>query len=180
MIWESRYEKLLGPTIDKKLSFNKHLLILCKRVSGNVSELARMVKIMPFDKKRFLMNTFIESQFSYCPLIWMFCLCKMNNKINHIHERALRLVYEDYTTSFEELLLKNKSVSIYFRNIQKVAIEMFKVKNDLCPDFIKKLFCLVNTKTRSNASFHRPNINTVYNGERSLSRGRHRQGSLVR
>ena len=45
---------------------------------------------------------------------------------------------------------------------------MFKVKNNLCPDFIRKLFCLVDTKTRSNASFRRPNINTVYNGERSL------------
>ena len=168
IIWESPYEKLLGLTIDKKLTFNKHLSILCKKVSGKVSALARMVKIIPFDKKRLLMNTFIESQFSYCPLIWMFCSRKMNNKINHIHERALRLVYDDYTTSFEELLFKDKSVSIHYRNVQKVAIEMFKVKNDLCPDFIKKLFCPIETKTRSNASFHRPNINTVYNGERSL------------
>ena len=97
----------------------------------------------------------------------MFCAHKMNNKINHIHQRALRLVYEDYITLFEEFLFKDKPVSIHFRNIRNVAIEMFKVKNDLCPDFIKKLFCLVNTKTRLNASFHRPNITTVYTGERS-------------
>ena len=69
--------------------------------------------------------------------------------------RALRLVYEDYSTFFEELLVKDKSVSIYHRNIQKVAIEMFNVKNNLCPKFISSLYCRTNTQTRSNAAFHR-------------------------
>ena len=98
----------------------------------------------------------------------MFCSRKMNRKINHIHERALRLVYEDYVTSFEDLLIKDKSVSIHHRNIQKVAIEMFKVKNDLCSKFIKNLFRQIQTRTRSNASFRRPHVNTVYFGEQSI------------
>ena len=89
-IWESYQEKLLGLTIDKKLKFDKHLSILCEKVSDEVSALARMVKIIPFHKKRILMRTFIESQSSYCPLIWMFCSRKMNKKINELHERALR------------------------------------------------------------------------------------------
>ena len=93
-----------------------------------------MVKILSFDKKRLLLKSFIESQFSYCPLIWMFCSREMNRRINHIHERALRLVYDDYITSFEDLLIRDKSVSIHHRNIQTVAIEMFKVKNNLCPE----------------------------------------------
>ena len=98
----------------------------------------------------------------------MFCSRKMNNRINHIHERALRLVYEDYASSFEELLLRDKSVSIHHRNVQKVAIEMFKVKNNLCPEFIKSLFCQIDTRTRSNASFRRPNVRTVYMGDQSF------------
>ena len=77
------------------------------------------------------MKSFIESQFSYCPLIWMFCSRRMNQKINHIHERAFRVVYKDYTSSFEELLKRDKSVCIHHQNIQKVAIEMFKVKNNV-------------------------------------------------
>ena len=168
LIWESRYEKLLGLTIDKNLNFDKHLSILCKKVRGKVSALTRMVKIIPFDKKRLLLKTFIESQFSYCPLIWMFCSIGMNNKINRIHERALRLVYEDYTTSFEDLLSRDKSVTIHQRNIQKVAIEMYKVKNKLCPEFIKEMFCEINPQTRSKSSFHRENVNSVYKGEQSL------------
>ena len=53
------------------------------------------------------MKSFIESQFSYCPLLWMFCTRKMNQRINFIHERALGLVYEDYTSSFSDLLVKD-------------------------------------------------------------------------
>ena len=89
-----------------------------------------MVKILPFDEKRLLLKSFIESQVSYCPLIWMFCLRKMNMKINHIHVRALRLVYDDYITSFVDFIIKD-SVSIHHRNIEKIAIEMFKMKNNV-------------------------------------------------
>ena len=68
--------------------------------------LARVAKFLTFHRKRVLLKAFIESQFSYCPLIWMFCSRKMNRKINYIHERALRLVYDDYESSFDELLSK--------------------------------------------------------------------------
>ena len=149
LIWESSHEKLLGFTIDKKLNFEKHLSVQCKKVSGTVSALARLTKLLPFDQKRLLLKTFIEPQFSYCPLIWMFCSRQMNKKIDHIHERALRLVYDDYITSFEDLLTKDQSVSSHHRNIQKVASEMFKVKNNMCPEFIKPLFCEISSKTRS-------------------------------
>ena len=111
------------------------------------------------------MKSFIESQFSYCPLIWMFCSIRMNNKINHIHERALRLVYDDYTSTFQELLRKDESVSIHHRNIQNVAVEMFKIKNELCPEILKGIFCQTGFRSTQNATFHRPNVNMVHNGE---------------
>ena len=167
-IWESSHEKLLGLVIDKKLNFNSHLIMVCKKVSAKVTALARLVNIIPLEKKRLLMKAFIESQFSYCPLIWMFCSIKVNRKINHIHERALRLVYNDYISSFDELLRRDNSVRIHHRNIQKVAIEMFNVKNHLCPEFLQSIFCQKSSRTKSNAIFHRPNVNSVNNGEQSL------------
>ena len=72
------------------------------------------------------MKAFIESQVNYCPLIWMFYSGTMNNKINRIHERALRLVYSDHVSSFDELLKKGGSFSIHHRNIQRLAIELYK------------------------------------------------------
>ena len=112
----------------------------------------------------------ILSQFSYCPLVWMFCSRSMNNKINHIHERALRLVYQDYTTPFKDLLKQDGSLTFHHRNIHQVAIEMFKTKHDLSPPFMKEIFCHnENIKgTRSGDTFVRPNVNSVKKGERSL------------
>ena len=68
----------------------------------------------------------------------------------------------------EGLLSRDKSISIYHRNIQKVAIEMFKVKDDLSPKFMKDLFSLRESQTRSHASCCIHNVNTTSMGEQSL------------
>ena len=99
----------------------------------------------------------------------MFCSGNMNNKINHIHERALRLVYEDYTSTFDNLLKKDRSVSIHHRNIHQVAIEMHKVKHDLSPQFIKDIFREKQRYSkRLGTVFARSKVTTVYKGENSL------------
>ena len=167
-IWESQSEKLLGMIVDKKLTFDLHLRTLCKKVNQKVSALARIVPFLPFHKRHIIMKTFIESQFSYCPLVWMFCSRTLDRKINQIHERSLRLVYQDYTSTFEELLVKDNSLCFHHRNIHQVAIEMYKVKNDLSPPFMKDIFCETDRKTRSGRTFSRPNIRSVKRGDRSL------------
>ena len=63
----------------------------------------------------------------------------MNKKVNHVHERALRLVYQDYSSTFEELLKKDNSMTFHHKNIHQVAIEMFKVKHNLSPPFMKEI-----------------------------------------
>ena len=71
------------------------------------------------------MKTFVISQLNYCPLVWMFHSRKLNNRINSIHERALRITYKD---SFNELLQKDNAVTIHQKNLQAVATEIFKIK----------------------------------------------------
>ena len=68
------------------------------------------------------------SQFRYCPLVWMNHSRTLNNRINGLHERALSLVYNDFSSSFSELLEKDKSVTIHRRNLQTLAYEIFNVK----------------------------------------------------
>ena len=63
----------------------------------------------------------------------MFHSRTLNNRINNIHERALRLTYKDNQTSFKELLEKDHAVTVHHKNLQDLVIEIFKVKNDLAP-----------------------------------------------
>jgi exonuclease III/predicted transport protein len=169
MIWESSAQKLLGVTVDKHLKFNEHLRIICKKVGAKISALGRVVRILPFYKRLLIMKTFIESQFSYCPLVWMFCSCAMNRKINYLHARALRLVYDDYTSTYQELLCKDKSMCFHHKNIHLVAIEIYKAKNDLSPPFMKEIFATSQTReTRSGDTLVRPHVRNVNTGERTL------------
>ena len=80
-----------------------------------------------------IMKAFICSRFGCCPLVWMFHSTRINDCINNLHERALRVVYKDYNTTFSELLSKGKSVKIHQINLQLLATEIFKTKNELNP-----------------------------------------------
>ena len=88
-IKSSTEEKLLGVKFDSNLSFESHITSLCKKASQKLHALTRISYYMDLNKRRNLMKAFITSQFSYCPLIWMFHSRNLNNKINRIHERAL-------------------------------------------------------------------------------------------
>ena len=168
VIWESRQERLLGVNVDKALSFKQHVENLCKNAGSKVTALARLVRILSMEKKKILMTAFIEAQFSHCPLVWMYCHSrKLNNRINVVHERGLRMVYEYYTSTFEELLKKDGSVTIHHRNIQLVAVAMFKVRNGICPEIMKDLFQL-NEGPNGKIRFLIPKVNSEYMGKLSL------------
>ena len=95
----------------------------------------------------------------------------MNSRINHLHETCLRIIYSDKSSSFEELLQKDESVTIHVKNIQKLATEMFKVFKNLSPPVVADLFEVrqnnYNLKHRSYFSI--PNVKFVYHGSESLS-----------
>ena len=163
--------KLLGVTIDNELKFNEHITNICKKANLKLHALARISHLMDKEKLRLLMKAFIESQFQYCPLIWMFHSRSLNNKINRLHERALRLVYKDYNANFEELLEIDNSFTIHHRNLQKLGIEMYKIKNNISPSFMNSLF---STRTmpynlRNNSDFKKENIRTVTYGSETFS-----------
>ena len=118
------------------------------------------------------MNAFITSQFSYCPLVWMSHSRAMNNRINKIHEKALRLVYKDKTNlSLDDLLKKDKSVSIHQRNLQILATDIQKTRNDLGPEIMKDIFHSVQKpyNLRNDSTLQRRRNRTVYFGTESIS-----------
>ena len=125
--------------IDSKLSFDAHVSLLCAKAGRKLTALTRLAKLLTTHQRRILIRAFIESQFNY-RLVWMFHSRKLNKRINKLQERLLRIIYGDDTSSFEELLSKDESVTIHNRNIEALALEMYKVKNNLSPQLIQELF----------------------------------------
>ena len=95
---------------------------------------------LPFYRRKLLMKAFFSSQFSYCPLVWMFHSRGINTTINNLHFRALRMIYQDQTSSFDEILRKDGSVTIHHRNLQILVTEMFKVTKGISPAFMEQVF----------------------------------------
>ena len=123
---------------------------------------------MHLSKQQLLVNSALKSQFNYCPLIWM-CHGRGNNmKINLLHKRCLRSIYNDKQLSFNELLEKDDSVSIHEQNLQVLATEMYKIS--LPTPLMKDIFPI-----------NRPRINTVYHGTESiLNLGPKNMGSCIK
>ena len=140
VIKNSNNKKLLGINLNNRISFDTHVANICNRVSKKLHALARILQFMNIHKRRMTMKAFLASKFGYCPLAWMFHSRKLNSRINKLHERALRIVYQDYVSSFTELLEKDKSTTIHNRNIQLLATELFKVKNGLSPALMNEIF----------------------------------------
>ena len=163
--------------MESELTFNKHMDLVCKKASQKLNALSRMCVFIPFNKRKMLLNAFFSSQFSFSPLVWMFHNRRINAKINNLHYRALRMIYMDEVSSFEELLRKGGSVTVHHRNLHSLAIEMYKVLNGIGPVFMNDIFVRngsmgtenVSSNTRSKSKFYnQSNPKTVRYGLETL------------
>ena len=125
--------------------------------------LARISKYMTKDKRR-TMNGFFTFQFAYCPLVWVSHNWTLNYKINKLQESALRLVHDDNTSSFYELPQKVNFFTIFHRNIQKLALEMYRFQyRHIAPKVMCILFNEANVPYNlpQDVSFGSYNVKTV-------------------
>ena len=98
--------ELIGVHLDDKLNFNLDISNICRSAANQLNALIRLKSYLSFNAKRVLINSYIISNFNYCPLVWIFSTAKSLNKIESLQKRALRFLYNDYSISFESLFEK--------------------------------------------------------------------------
>ena len=122
------------------MNFNEHVTTLCDQANRKIQSLTTIFPYIPHAQIRLLVNTCFMSHIGYRPLVWMTHSITHNNHINGLHKRALSAVYNDFSTSFWELLEKDQSVTIHHRNLQTLAYEILKVKNNMMPEILTEMF----------------------------------------
>ena len=162
---------LLGIIIDKKLKFDEHITSLCNKATYKLYALQRIRKFITISQAKLLASSFINSQFNYCSIIWMFCSKKMKLKMENIHKRALRVVYNEYDHSYDKLLLEHNVVSIHQSHLKTLALEIYKTTHDLNPEFMKLFFNAKENpyQLRAGSRMSLPQTSSIRHGINSIT-----------
>ena len=132
--------ELLGIHLDDKLNFNLHISNICRSAANQLNALIRLKNYLSFNAKRVLINSYVISNFNYCPLVWMFPTAKSLSKIESLQKRALRFLYNDYSISYEGLLEKAGKVKMNVYRLRNLCVEIYKTINKLNPEFMNNIF----------------------------------------
>ena len=161
---------ILGLTVDNKLPFDNHVKKICRKASQKTCALSRISNYLNSKQKEILFKGMLRSQFSYYPLILMFCSRKSNNLINKVHERSLRIGSGDNHSSFKSLLRKHKEITIHQRNLQVLMTETYKIINGLFPPITENFILRENThNVRNFQEISNENRETVKYGIETIS-----------
>ena len=168
--------ELPSPTVNAK-SFRVSILITswhlspmpdlsAKRPARKSMLLLELHFLWNLVKKKFLLNAFITSQFPYAPLVCVFHNRKLSSHINHIHETPLRIAYQNHNWTFDELLAKDGWFKFLDCNLQKLLIEIFKVKMRVAPGIMNQVSDIIvcSYPLRNELIFKARNIRIVRYG----------------
>ena len=171
LIPSNEHVKLLGVNIDNSLKFESHVKEICKKVNQKVYAFGKLRPYLEEQKSKLLLNSVVMSNFSYCPLIWLFCSKVANNEINRTHKRALRTLYRYYESTSEELLDRDDIKTTHKKNLQYLMVEIYNSMNHLNPeymwDFFVKKDVPYNLRTKEQCKL--PSVSSQRYGINSLS-----------
>ena len=138
--------QLLGVTIDYLLNFDLHVSNICKKAARQINVLLRLSKFLTIETKNLIYKSFIRSSFNFCPFVWHFCSktssAKMEKKLQY---RALRLVFNDFDSSYESLLESINMPTFHISRIRLIAVETFKIPHKRSPVFLQDLLSYKNS-----------------------------------
>ena len=129
--------KLLGVGIDYRLKFDEQISNICRKDSQQINVLKRIGKVLNFESRKTIYHAFIMSNFNFCPLIWHFCSKGNTEKIEEVHFRALKFIFQDFNSTYDILLEKAGPTTLHLSRLIFLAIETFKIVYGLSPPYLK-------------------------------------------
>jgi hypothetical protein len=163
--------KLLGVHLDDKLNFERHISEICIRASRKINALSRISKFLNVQCRTKLFNAFVKSNFVYANIVWHFCSKRCVYKIEKLQKRAIRIVFNEYDSTYTQLREKMKCQTLYLSRIHAIVMEVFKCVTKRNTQFMNEMFTLADHghDTRSGRMAIQPMVNTVYHGLNSFS-----------
>ena len=131
--------KLLGVEIDNKLNFKQHINCICNSAANQLNARIRLKRFLGFQGRKALVNSFVLSNSNHCTLARMYASSKPLTKIENLHKRALRIMLDDYSSSYKRILEKSGKFSWALKE-NKLSTEIYKTLNNSNPSFMKDIF----------------------------------------
>ena len=158
--------KLLGVTVDSNLSFDTHVSDICKKSSRYLRAISRVSKYLSTECRQYLYNAFVVSNFHYCNIVWHLCGTQNTIKIEKINRRALKIIFNDYRSSYIELLDKADQPNLYTSRIHSIALETYRSLKRLNPPFLHDCFTyqVENYELRNVSQLELPRVRTIKYG----------------
>ena len=154
--WEPGYyskqhklRELLGVFLDNNLCFKDHVNFLCKTTTRQLNTLSRLAKYIDEKGRLAIYKSFVMSNFNYCPLVWHFCGKLLCDKLEKLNYRALKITFNDYRSSYRDLLIRANLPSLELNRIRQLACEVYKSHSWSIHHYMYKT-CLNLKKTKYN------------------------------
>ena len=112
--------------IDSKLTFDKHVSAVCSKVNKQLKDIKRFKELVCRQTRQILYNAFIQPAFQYCSNVWHHCSARSKDKLEQLNKQALRVVLDDQTSTYEELLCKLHMATLEQRRVQKMLVTVYK------------------------------------------------------
>ena len=136
-----------------------------QKSAGQLITLCRLKSFLNTNQRKILVNSFIYSNYNYCPLVQHFCSKKSMNKTERIQYRALQFLHNDYNSDYNTLRKNSDKCSTEVWRLRTMTLEIFQIFK---PSFIKELFNKRNNVNRRKNDLIIHKQNTVTFGSNSL------------
>ena len=161
--------KLLGLQIDDKLNFRAYIQNLCKKAGAKLNAIKRLTFYLEEKERKLLVDTHVISYFSYASTVWHFCGLSDIHKMEKLHERCIRFIYNEYDKNYFKLLNEKKLNTLFGKRTLAMCCETYKTVHDLNAAYMKDILCQRPSKypSRNADDLYVPKVNQITYGHKS-------------